>query len=58
MTQLTFTQENLPTSEEFQLLLLGAWLSSNPLDELRAFIMYPTGQQDSTLNDQVEEIKL
>ena len=38
MAQLTFTQENLPTSEEFQLLLLEAWLSSNPLDELRAFL--------------------
>ena len=34
MAQLTFTQENLPTPEEFRLLLLEAWLSSNPLDEL------------------------
>jgi hypothetical protein len=34
MTQLTFTQENLPTLEEFRRLLLEAWLSSNPVDEL------------------------
>ena len=34
MAQLIFTQDNLLTLEEFQLLLLEAWLSSNPLDEL------------------------
>jgi hypothetical protein len=34
MARLTFTQENLPTPEEFRRLLLEAWLSSNPVDEL------------------------
>ena len=34
MTELSFTQENMPEPEEFQMLLAEAMARSNPLDEL------------------------